>query len=728
MDRYRFSEDQRLIMEHSPVPFAVYQFLNKRVVTIALSGGFLKMLGFTIENKEEAYRLMDENMYEGTHPDDAARVAEAALRFATEGGRYEEIYRSRNNAEGSYKIIHAIGEHYFTSTGERLATVWYMDEGEYNEDLGSEQKDTLKRIFINAMREESMIHANNYDYLTGLPSMTYFFELAEAGRLKMLRQGLNPVMLFFDLNGMKYYNSKYGFAEGDRLLISFAKLLVEFFSNENCCRVGQDHFAAYTDYAGIRETLDELFARWEDSGNANVLPVRVGIYRDDMEEVDGSLACDRAKYACDSIRNIYGSCYTFFDEEMLTAANNRRYILDNFDRALNEGWIEVWFQPIVRTTNGCICDEEALSRWNDPVYGILSPAEFIPILEDAGVIYKLDLYVVDKVIEILLDLKANPVEGINIVPQSINLSRTDFKACDMIEEITKRVDAAGLDHSLFTIEITESTVGSDFEYMKDQVERFRELGFSVWMDDFGSGYSSLELIQSVKFDVIKFDMSFMKQYDSGYGSRIILTELMKMTASLGIESLCEGVEREEQVDFLREVGCSMIQGYYYGRPQPNDAIKEKYLSGNQTTEYEDPEQSEYYETIGRINLHDLSVIADKDDSDLQQYFNGLPMAMIEVLDDKVRFVRSNQSYRDFMEGYLGLTVTGKQTEFAKIPEGPLKPFLEQALSSISSKDRVLIDSSLSDNTMVHVLVRRITENPVTNASAIVTTVLAVDHR
>ena len=163
-----------------------------------------------------------------------------------------------------------------------------------------------------------------------------------------------------------------------------------------------------------------------------------------------------------------------------------------------ENWIKVYYQPIIRTANGRVCDEEALSRWHDPVKGILMPDDFIPVLENSNLIYKLDLYVVEQVLK---KLKTQIERRLFVVPTSINLSRTDFDLCDIVEEIRRRVDESGIGRDKITIELTESTVSRDFEFMKKQIERLQELGFKVWMDDFGRGYSSMDLLQDIHFDL-----------------------------------------------------------------------------------------------------------------------------------------------------------------------------------------------------------------------------------
>ena len=225
------------------------------------------------------------------------------------------------------------------------------------------------------------------------------------------------------------------------------------------------------------------------------------------------------------MRGTYVSCFNYFDEKMLNSADNYSYVVNNLDRALSEHWIRVYYQPIVRASTGKICDEEALSRWIDPIKGYMSPSEFIPVLEESRLIWKMDLYVLE---QILLKMKEQEQEGFPLVPQSLNLSREDFDACDIVEEVTKRVDGAGIPRKLLTIEITESVVGSDFDFIRQQILRFQELGFMVWMDDFGSGYSALEVLKDVKFDLIKFDMSFLKRFEEGEENRIILRNLLKM--------------------------------------------------------------------------------------------------------------------------------------------------------------------------------------------------------
>ena len=554
--------EERKAAEDLAQPFAVYRFTDHRAERLTVSDGFLRLFGY--KDREKALHVLDRDMYKDVHTADQERLSGAMLRFADGGEDLDVVYRTRAGMESDYRVIHARGVQVHTGSDERIAHVWYMDEGVYkvgDEDGGSMMTQALNR----ALHEESILNASHFDELTGLPSLTWFFQLGEAAKTKAIRDGRECVMLYIDLSGMKYFNERCGFTEGDRLLKAFAELLGETFGKDNCCHIAADRFAAGAEREGIEERLQGLFTAAEKINGGNSLPVRAGIDTTGNEESSVSAAFDRAKMACDAIRHSDTSCFNYYRQEMSDASRRRQYIIANIDRAVKEKWIQAYYQPIVRASDESVCDEEALARWIDPAEGILSPAEFIPHLEEAGLNYKLDLCILEQVIEKILSRQA---AGLPVVPQSVNLSRSDFEACDIVEEIRSRVDAAGISHSLISVEITESIIGSDFDFINTQVRRFRETGFQVWMDDFGSGYSSLDVLQSIQFDLIKFDMSFMRKLDDGGNGRIILTELMKLAGRLGLATICEGVEKEEQVRFLQEIGCDRLQGYYFGKPAP----------------------------------------------------------------------------------------------------------------------------------------------------------------
>lgn len=722
MEKHRFGELELAHMEASPVPYAVYQFIDKRVVTLTLTDGFLKL--FELE-RDEAYDLMDNNMYRDTHPDDAGRIADAAFRFATEQAGYNVVYRTK--VSSGYRIVRARGEHVYLEDGTRLAYVWYTDEG-----LGSNESDAFEgdigKAVEQLLHEEARYQQRFYDRLTGLPNMTYFYELAEASRARFAEEGTQAAFLFFNLNGMKHFNHKYGFDEGDVLITSFAKALVRHFGAENCSRFGKDHFSVLTGADNLEDELQDLFDECEGINGGNSLPVSVGIYLDQDVSMDAGDACDRAQYACSLTGDSYVSEYRRFDESMLVEVEDKRYIVENIDRAIEERWIQVHYQAIVRAASGQVCDEEALSRWVDPQRGLLSPDKFIPALEDAKLIYKLDLYVIEQV---LAKMKQQAEESLYVVPQSVNLSRADFDALDIVEEIRWRVDAAGIPHDKLNIEITESMVGRDFEFMKQQVERFQELGFNVWMDDFGTGYSSLDVLQSIPFDVIKLDMHFLRGFDDGDKSKIILTELVRMAIGLDIDTVAEGVETEEQAEFLMEIGCSRLQGFLYSKPVPLDTIVERKKAGT-LIGFENPDETDYYATIGKVNLYDMAVIAQDDEQSFERYFDTIPMAIYEMGRDEYHIARTNKSYRDFMKRTFDVTMQRTGLSLPQPDPGLVDTFMTALQQCASNGSTQVVYEETNRGETTHSIIKRIAVNPITGACALVVAILAVvdseDHR
>ncbi|MCR4892452.1 MAG: GGDEF domain-containing protein, partial [Lachnospiraceae bacterium] len=345
MEKYEFPAEERKLLEGMKVPFAIFQMVDKRIITLIISDGLSTLFGYS--HREDAYLDMAQSTFQFEHPDDAARVADAAVLFATQEDKFDIIYRARGKNDTDYRIIHAIGNHIYTESGVRLAQVAYTDEGIYTGE-SCRNYSYFTNSLNKALHEESLFRGNYYDRLTGLPNMSYFFELADAGKVAAEKEGGKEVMLFMDLSGMKYFNTKYGYSEGDKLLRAFAELLVDFFSNDNCCRIGADHFAVYTRAEGVEQVLEELFFRAREINEGKSVPVHVGIYVAGTENITASGAFDRAKIAGDSLKNRYGCCYDYYTTKQSSEMEQRQYVLSNLDRALEERWIKVYFQGIVR--------------------------------------------------------------------------------------------------------------------------------------------------------------------------------------------------------------------------------------------------------------------------------------------------------------------------------------------------------------------------------------------
>ena len=229
------------------------------------------------------------------------------------------------------------------------------------------------------------------------------------------------------------------------------------------------------------------------------------------------------------------------------------------------------YQPIVRLSTGKVCEAEALTRWNDPELGLISPAEFIPTLEQYREIHKLDIFAMKKVCQ---DYKTRNDNGLQLLPTSVNLSRLDFELCDIINEIELAVTLNNIPREMLRIEITESINEEDMTVLNLGIEKLRAMGYQVWMDDFGSGYSSLNVLKDYNFDTIKFDMKFLRGFDVNKSekAKYIISSNLEMARLMGMQALAEGVETEEQLRYLRSIGFDKVQGYYFGKPMKLDEI------------------------------------------------------------------------------------------------------------------------------------------------------------
>ena len=316
-----------------------------------------------------------------------------------------------------------------------------------------------------------------------------------------------------------------------------------------------------------------------------------------------------------------------------------QYIIDNIDNAVENDYIQVYYQPVARTLTGEICAMEALARWNDPEYGLLSPAIFIEALEGAELIHKLDSCIVRKVCE---DYRRAQDDGLPFMPVSFNLSRLDFRLCDIIETINEAAVENDVPLDMLRVEITESVIADDRDFMHGIFDRLANLGYRIWMDDFGSGYSSLNFLKDFDFETLKIDMLFLSDFNER--SRSIITSIVDMAKKIGIHTLAEGAETKEQVDFLRSIGCEKVQGYYFGKPMPYletlDNIR------NRGFKIEALNMRNFYHDIASVNILSATpfVSTKKSAPSVSIEESQIPLAIISCIDDELHYLFANDAY------------------------------------------------------------------------------------
>ncbi len=420
----------------------------------------------------------------------------------------------------------------------------------------------------NSYAESQVLEMNQeMDSLTGMWNQAHFYKVVQSRMADqhIRQQGINVV--YFDLNHFKLFNEKYGFKKGDDLLYDIGRLLWHSFLERMVARFSEDHFVVCTYGNDVEAIISKIHDDVSHLIPGAKLEIKAGIYRVEDSCNDIGLACDHARLACKNIKSRYDIPYSFYNEDIHSKLQMQQFVLDNIDDAVEYGHIKVYYQPVVRVATGKICGYEALARWQDSEKGLIPPANFIEILEEHRQIHKLDKFMVKKVCEDYARLRDT---GAPLVPVSINLSRLDFNLCNIFDDVQKYRQSYEVPVNMLDIEITESALNEDDALIKREIDHFRNEGYQVWIDDFGSGYSSLTTILDFNFDTLKLDLAFLRQYDRNPKSGTVLSFIVQAAQKMGHVTLCEGVETDEHFEFLKKIGCDKAQGYHFGKPQPMD--------------------------------------------------------------------------------------------------------------------------------------------------------------
>ena len=415
------------------------------------------------------------------------------------------------------------------------------------------------------------------DALTGLYTRQAFFRHAE----KIISE--NPDFKFIitisELEGIKLLNEKDGKQAGDSKLKAVANFLRN--SGDPCLlagRFGGDQFVALfrqdDDFEkGI--SMDDVSGVLVTSPSEGVEEVRMrfAIYENVEHDVPVSVICDRALLALQTIRGKYGKRMAKYEEKLLIEHERKERIEECMREALENNQFRVYYQPKHDANTGELTGAEALIRWEHPEYGFMSPGEFIPIFEDNGFITEVDSFVWKKTCE---NLHKWIEKGLDVVPVSINVSKLDFMRPDFFEKLNKSSTEMDVPSGLLHIEVTESLFSDQIEELVDILSKCQENGYKIELDDFGSGYSSLNTLSILPLDVVKMDMSLVKAI-TDFKSMRVFSACINLARSLGLKTVSEGVETKEQMWAIRELGGDVIQGYYYSKPLSEEDF-EKYLS------------------------------------------------------------------------------------------------------------------------------------------------------
>lgn len=416
-----------------------------------------------------------------------------------------------------------------------------------------------------ARKSEELRNIAIYDELTGIHNL-YYLENEAKKILEDEDVDLSLYkFLFINIENFRTFNDQKGFKEGNVFLKNFALNVKEVFEGDLVARQADDHFVVLAKGNTLAEKLEKIKMALKNDSEGIFLELKVGAYVPTRRKEEVRRALDKARYASGLIRHQYGVNYSEYDEAIDTKYHKRQYIVNHIDQAVENGWIRPYYQPVVWSDTKELCGCEALARWIDPKYGFLSPGDFIPILEEHRLIHKLDKAIMEIVCR---DIRFAIDNNKPFVPVSLNFSRLDFELMDAVNVLNELVEKYNVPKEYIHVEVTESALTDNMNMLRNAMDNFHNLGYAIWLDDFGSGYSSLNVLKDYKFDVLKIDMKFLSAFETNPKSKDIITSVVELANKIGMKTLTEGVETKDEAEFLNTIGCGRLQGYLFGKPLP----------------------------------------------------------------------------------------------------------------------------------------------------------------
>lgn len=581
------------------------------------------------EEEGELLPMYAEVLRTMVHPNDR----EEFLKFWDRLTLFDRLNKSEKILKGEFRRQLLDGNYRWVS----LTVVLFLDELRdeslvmcYVKDVDNLKKKEEEQKQQQAKRDET-------DSLTGLLRYGPFFDRAR--QFLEQRPQEHFFMIAIDIEHFKLYNEWYGEEEGDRFLIKISEHLIKMETTRDTIAgyMGGDDFVIIQpqDSELLKELEEEIkcYAR-QYGGNAGFLPA-FGIYCIEERDITVSTMYDRAIIALNSVKGNYAKRMGWYDPGMKRKMENDQVLLSEIQTALENKEFIFYAQPQCNMLTGKIVGMESLVRWNHPKRGIITPGEFIPLLERNGFITHLDIYIWEMVCQ---QLSIWIKSGIVPVPVSVNMSRMDLYGINVVETFKELAEKYEIDPKLLEIEITESAYAEDYDLIRKVVEDLRRAGFPVFMDDFGSGYSSLNMLKDVNVDVIKIDTKFLDMNENSIKRGMgILETIVRMARVMQFKVIAEGIEEKEQADFLINIGCIYGQGYYYYKPM---AVKdvEVLLKNEKNLDYRGIQARQ----MKQLKLEDLF----NEDITSEAMLNNMlgAIALYDVYEDRCEVLRVNEEY------------------------------------------------------------------------------------
>lgn len=519
------------------------------------------------------------------------------------------------------------------------------------------------------------------DDLTGIYNRQGFYHYTR--ELLDMHPDVPFCMIYCNIRKFKVINDLFGRQVGDKVLIYLAKSFKESLGSGVATygRMNSDKFVCC-----VPDTLIQN-EQWTQIGNVEFTIGDTdyrffscyGLYKITNPKLAVASMVDKAHIAMETVKDNYVKPYAWFDRNMWDTMMEEQRLTSDFKRGIEEQQFKVYYQPVCSTAAGRIIGAEALVRWDMPGQGMVSPGEFISVFEKNGFIGELDDYVLNNVCRMLKDRME---KGKEVLPCSINVSRIEFYNPQLCERIYQTVQKYGIPTKLIRVEITESAYADNPEQVQEAVRRLHEYGFAVLMDDFGSGYSSFNILKDLPVDVLKIDMRFMDDFTKNQKAAIILEAIVRMAKWMQMRVIAEGVETQSEWDYLKSVECDLVQGYYFHKPMP----EADFLALLEEMENH-PEDAKLMQSpeLDALVFNVFNHTNSREDTLFYSMVGG--MGIYEMTGDYLEAIQVNRGYYEVVYGTSeGLA---EETKVINKPiENPDKDILLQACRAAKEKNRV----------------------------------------